>query len=68
MTISKSIPQSKTILTDRYKRVKITEKYGLITAEKTDSDYTGTYLMFDLDAIESGNDSHILDGIQYYSQ
>jgi hypothetical protein len=28
---------------------------GLITAEKTDSDYTGTYLMFDLDAIENAD-------------
>ncbi|MBQ6438818.1 MAG: DUF4300 family protein [Mogibacterium sp.] len=28
---------------------------GIITAEKTDSDYTGTYLMFDVDAIESAD-------------
>ena len=26
---------------------------GIITAEKTDSEYTGTYLMFDVDAIEN---------------
>jgi len=26
---------------------------GLITAEKTDAEYTGTYLMFDVDAIEN---------------
>lgn len=26
---------------------------GIITAEKTDSSYTGTYLMFDIDAIEN---------------
>lgn len=28
---------------------------GIITAEKTDSDYTGTYLMFDIDAIENAD-------------
>lgn len=26
---------------------------GILTAEKTDSEYTGTYLMFDIDAIEN---------------
>ena len=26
---------------------------GIITSEKTDSEYTGTYLMFDVDAIEN---------------
>lgn len=26
---------------------------GIVTAEKTDSEYTGTYLMFDVDAIEN---------------
>lgn len=28
---------------------------GIITAEKTDSEYTGTYLMFDIDAIENAD-------------
>ena len=28
---------------------------GIITAEKTDSEYTGTYLMFDVDAVESAD-------------
>ena len=28
---------------------------GILTAEKTDSEYTGTYLMFDIDAIENAD-------------